>query len=348
MINYLKVVKKRTYLPIQKDKYVITGAQGFLGSWIIKRLLLQKHVEIVGLDVTSKPTILNQICTKDELERIKIISTNITNFDNLLDFFNDYKPNYVLHLAGAQVPTCKERPAFGALINVVGTANIFEVARLQNSVKTIVYASSAAVCGPSTDYSQRPVNDNDFHKPRTIYGIYKQSTEGIAKMFWQDNKIPSVGIRPLVCYGVGRELGISSDPTKAIKSAILGHRMSIGFKGATVFNFAQDIADIFIRSCLAVENTPNAYACNISHCASTVENFVDYIYDLIPKSRHYITIDPRAINLPFPTKFKQNNLDLLLPNYIPNTELKCGIKKTIRLFEKLESEGRLHRNDLPK
>jgi len=298
------------------------------------------------LDVASKPTILKQICTKKELEKIDTMPINITNFDNLLDFFKNYQPNYVIHLAGAQVPTCKERPAFGALINVVGTANVFEASRLQSTVKTIVYASSAAVCGSSEDYTQIRVGDNDFHKPRTLYGVYKQTTEGIAKIFWQEHKIPSVGIRPLVCYGVGREFGISSDPTKAIKSAIIGRKMNIGFKGPTVFNFAQDIADIFIQSCIAVENVPDAYACNLSHCSSTVEDFVEYIYDLVPNSKDYISIDPKANQLPFPIKFKQDNLDLLLSNRIPKTELMNGIEQTIKLYKQLKSENHLNISDI--
>lgn len=341
MFKYFKIIKKRTFSSNKKVKYVVTGAQGFLGSWIIKRLLLQKDAEIVGLDVMSRPTIIKQICTKKELEKIDIVPVNITNFDNLLDFFKKYNPNYVIHLAGAQVPTCKDRPAFGALINVVGTANVFEASRLQNSVRTIVYASSAAVCGSSEDYNHTMIKDDDFHNPRTLYGIYKQTTEGIAKIFWQDHGISSVGIRPLVCYGVGREFGISSDPTRAIKSAIMGHKMNVGFKGPTVFNFAQDIADIFIKTSVAVEKIPNAYACNLSHCSSTVENFVEYIYDLLPKSKDYISIDPQANELPFPTKFSQNNLDLLLANEIPKTELKRGIEETIELYKRLKLENSL-------
>jgi len=96
MLGYLKITKKRTFSSSKKVKYVITGAQGFLGSWIIKRLLLQKNAKIVGLDVMSRPTIMKQICTKKELEKIDIMPVNITNFDNLLDFFKKYKPNYVL------------------------------------------------------------------------------------------------------------------------------------------------------------------------------------------------------------------------------------------------------------
>jgi nucleoside-diphosphate-sugar epimerase len=164
-------------------------------------------------------------------------------------------------------------------------------------------------------------------------------------MFWQDHRIPSSGIRPLVCYGVGREFGISSDPTKAIKSAILGRKMKIGFKGPTVFNFAQDIADIFIQCCVAVENIPNAYACNLSHCSSTVENFVECIQDLVPNSKDYISIDSQATKLPFPMKFSQDNLNLLLSK-IPKTNLLHGIEETIKMYKQLKSENCLHSDDL--
>lgn len=272
---------------------------------------------------------------------------NITDFKGLHNLFQEFQPTHVLHLAGIQVPTCKKNPPFGALINVVGTANVFEAAKLQSSIKSLVYASSAAVCGPSEDYSHLQVLDDDFHIPRTIYGVYKQSTEGIARIFWQDHSIPSAGFRPLVCYGVGREDGITSDPTKAIKSAILGRSFQFAFKGSTVFNFAKDIADIFIQTCTAIEKHPNAYRCNIAHYPGTVEEFIEIIHKLIPESKSQISISPNAFTLPFPAGFNQDNLNQLFLSNIPETSLEDGIQQTINLFLRLNKEKRLHTNDLP-
>ena len=56
-----------------------------------------------------------------------------------------------------------------------------------------MYASSAAVLGPKEDYPNPPVPDDYYHKPATIYGVYKLCNEGSARIYWQDHKIPSVG-----------------------------------------------------------------------------------------------------------------------------------------------------------
>lgn len=66
------------------------------------------------------------------------------------------------------------------MVNVVGTVNVFESAKQVGSVKSIVYASSAGVCGPPEDYRGvgKPVLDSDHHSPRTHYGFYKLCNEG--------------------------------------------------------------------------------------------------------------------------------------------------------------------------
>lgn len=80
-----------------------------------------------------------------------------------------------------------------------------------------------------------------------IDGVYKLANEGNARIYWQDHQIPSVGLRPLTVYGVGREVGMTSSPTKAIKAMLSGASYSVPFNGPTSWNYIEDIADIFIR-----------------------------------------------------------------------------------------------------
>ena len=75
------------------------------------------------------------------------------------------------------------------------------------------------------------------------------ANEGTAKYFFHEEGVPNIGFRPLTMFGVGREIGLTSDTTKAIKAAILGRYFDIGFWGPTVFNFCPDIADLFIKAC---------------------------------------------------------------------------------------------------
>ena len=79
-----------------------------------------------------------------DLERVRFITGDITDGPTVLGALKESAAQRVIHLAGLQVPTCKADPVAGALVNVVGTLNMFEAARTVG-VKGLVYASSAAV-----------------------------------------------------------------------------------------------------------------------------------------------------------------------------------------------------------
>ena len=61
--------------------------------------------------------------------------------------------------------------------------------------------------GPPEDYPAEdlPLKDDYYHKTRTLYGVFKIANEGTARLYYQEHKISSVGLRPLTCFGVGKE-----------------------------------------------------------------------------------------------------------------------------------------------
>ena len=87
----------------------------------------------------------------------------------------------------------------------------------------IVYTSSIGMfaaddADPATG---RLEADADAH-PRNHYGVYKLANEGNARVYWLEDGVASVGLRPMTVYGVGRDQGMTSGPTKAIVAAVLG------------------------------------------------------------------------------------------------------------------------------
>ncbi len=70
----------------------------------------------------------------------------------------------------------------------------------------------------------------------------------IARVYYLDHGLSSVGLRPLTVYGVGRDFGLTSDPTKAMKAAVIGRPFHIRFGGRTDFLYVVDTADAFIRA----------------------------------------------------------------------------------------------------
>src|SRR5688572_20790856 len=125
--------------------YFITGARGCIGSWIVKALI-ERGDKAVVFDRSDDSSRLRAIMGADDLARVPFFLGDITDGAAVLSALNASGAERVIHLAGLQVPTCKTDPVSGALVNVVGTLNVFEAGR-KIGIKGIVYASSAAVYG---------------------------------------------------------------------------------------------------------------------------------------------------------------------------------------------------------
>eukprot|EP01084_Bolivina_argentea_P059152 107976_1 len=343
------------------SRYLVTGAQGFFGAYIIKRLLQNNYVnsasDIIACDIRENNGIFDQILSPSDIKSLKREYFDITNIKTLQSILNRYKPNYVIHLAGLQIPTCRARPILGGTVNVIGTLTVFECVKQYNDnkndidkIKSIIYASSAGICGKKEDYLPNTyTDDTDIHIPRTHYGVFKLCNEGNARIYFQDHGIPSVGLRPLTVYGVGREVGLTSDATKAIKSAVLKRKFEMGYRGTTFFQYVEDIADVFIRCSKQCEIKPGAYSGAISGITMDCKDFLRNLFKLIPDAAKYITLKKDGIVLPFPDKLTQNTLDNLFKGQEPLriTPISDAIEKVVKQFQQLKRQNRLHSRDLP-
>src|SRR5262249_55801511 len=151
-------------------------------------------------------------------------------------------------LAGLQVPTCRADPLLGARVNVLGTLSVFEAVRqAAGQVERLVYASSAAIFGPADQYAQGSVPDDVPPSPTTHYGVFKCCNEGNARIYFQDHGLSSIGLRPWTVYGVGRDFGMTSEPTKAIKALAVGRPYHISYGGRQDLQYVDDVAQIFVR-----------------------------------------------------------------------------------------------------
>src|SRR5258707_15605341 len=129
-------------------------------------------------------------------------------------------------------------PRAASKVNVVGTVNIFEAAR-GLGIRRIAYASSIAAYGAM---------DEGHGAMHTLYGAYKYCDEQVAKVYSQDWSVHSVGIRPGVVYGVGRDQGLTSKTTAAILAAAAGKPYEVPFTGGVSWLYAGEAASAFIRA----------------------------------------------------------------------------------------------------
>ena len=318
--------------------YFITGAQGCIGSWIVKALI-ERGDEAVVFDRSDDSARLRAIMDADDLARVRFILGDITEGAAVLAALSASKADRVIHLAGLQVPTCRTDPITGALVNVLGTLNIFEAAR-QVGVKRLVYASSAAVYGMNDTHE--PLSESAQCEPSTHYGVFKRTNEGNARVYFLDHGIDSVGLRPLTVYGVNRDTGLTSDPTKAMKSAVLGRPFHIRFSGATDFQYVADTAATFISSADHMPDGANIF--NLHGETVNVDRVAKLINEQVSSSNgDLITFGGPPI--PIAAAMDDGAIRKVM-TALPLTPLDVGVRETMDRFAALRDAGKLDTSDI--
>ena len=322
-----------------KQTFLITGAHGFIGAWIVKRLLDADNSVII-FDQSADAQRLRLIMSEEEIARAEVVTGDITEDGALSPIIESRQVTNMIHLAGLQVPTCRADPRLGALVNVVGTINVFEaVRRAEGQVRNLVYASSAAVFGATAD--ERAMTERDEPQPSTHYGVFKRCNEGNARVYYLDHGVSSIGLRPLTVYGVGRDFGLTSDPTKAMKAAVVRRPFHIRFGGRTDFQYVADTADVFIRASLA--NLEGAHVFNLHGETIAIADVVAEIERAATNAGGSISYadEPLAI----PASMDDTAIRAALGS-LPATPLAEGVRATIKRFGELLNEGRLDTSDL--
>lgn len=315
--------------------YFITGAQGCIGSWIVKALT-ERGDNAVVFDRSDDSRRLRAIMDDDQVARVRFICGDITDGEAVERALADSTATRVIHLAGLQVPVCKADPVGGALVNVVGTLNVFEATR-KNRLPSVVYASSAAVYGLNDD--DTALDETAACEPSTHYGVFKRANEGNARVYFLDHQVSSIGLRPLTVYGVNRDFGLTSDPTKAMKAAVLGRPFHIRFSGATDFQYVADTAAAFIA---CADKTPEgAHVFNLHGETVTVERIAKFINDLAPQAN--VTFDGPPI--PIAAAMDDAAIRRVIGD-LPSTPLEIGVRETMERFAALRDASRLDTSDI--
>jgi nucleoside-diphosphate-sugar epimerase len=318
------------------ETYFITGAQGCIGSWIVKALI-ERGDQAIVFDRSDDSRRLRAIMDEDGVRQVRFVMGDITDGGAVLSALNESQATRVIHLAGLQVPTCKADPIAGALVNVAGTINVLEAAR-KVGINGIVYASSAAVYGMNDE--EVALDETAACEPTTHYGVFKRANEGNARVYFLDHGLNSVGLRPLTVYGVNRDTGLTSDPTKAMKSAVLGRPFHIRFGGATDFQYVADTAATFIA---CADNTPEgANVFNLHGETVTVERIANFISAEVSNGDLIAFGGPP---IPIAAAMDDSAIRRVIGD-LPSTPLETGIRETMKRFATLRDAGRLDTSDL--
>lgn len=322
-------------------RFLVTGAKGCIGSWVVKNLVEAGHRPVL-FDLDNKSHRLAMLLDQDQMKNVVFVQGDISELQDVESTVVDHGITNVIHLAGLQVPFCAADPPRGVRVNVLGTINVFEVAkRHRGQVKNVVYASSSAVFGPPEFYGSKQITASAPLYPLTHYGAFKQCNEVNARVYYNNDGISSVGLRPWAVYGVGRDQGRSSGPTKAIKAAVVKQKYTIPFTGGLDLHYVDDAAKIFIRS--AETSLTGARVYSPRGSVVQIAEFIETLKRILPQAGDLITASGGTQQVAYDIDGSDLSRDLAP---IPSTSLEKGIVETARMFEKLQSENRLDTSDL--
>ena len=320
------------------ERFLVTGALGFIGAWTV-RALVRDGVPVTTFDLGGADRRLRQIMTDEELGQVNFESGDITELGALESALDRNGISNVIHLAALQVPFCRADPPLGARVNVVGTVNVFEAVKRRarsEAMAPVVYTSSIAMFEPNdVDSSTGRLGADAAAHPTNHYGVYKLANEGNARVYWLDDGLSSVALRPLTVYGVGRDQGMTSGPTKAIIAAILGRPYTVPFRGPTLYQYAQDVAGTLIAASRSA--IQGAHAFNLPGQLADGPTFLAGIEAAVPGASDLISFQP--VDLPFPAEIDHDGIEVLGSADV--TPLAEGIRASAAIYRDLLERGLL-------
>ncbi len=295
---------------MSKETWLVTGASGCIGAWTVLNLV-RDGAEVVALDKGTANERLRLI-GGDDVKPAHAVDVDIRDLTAVERVLDDYAVTHIVHLAALQVPLCRADPPRGAEVNVAGTTNVFEAARRHGLATPIAYASSAAVYDGA----------GETFTPTTIYGVFKIANEGTARMYWQESQVASVGLRPLVVYGGGRDQGTTSYPTQAMAAAARGEPFNIPFGGTTQLQYGADAGRAFIDAARRPAQGAEVY--NMGGPEVSMAEIVAAIEAAVPGAK--ITYDD--VILPFAARLPEPWFEMGV------TPLAQGVATTVELYRR--------------
>jgi UDP-glucuronate 4-epimerase len=289
------------------ERFLVTGAHGCIGAWTVAELV-REGTDVVALDVAPGHGRAALLLGKAELERVRVVSGDVADPASVAAAMDGV--THVVHLAALQYPYCRDEHLAGARVNVLGTVCVFDAALAAGA--RLVYASSIAALADGQ-----------------LYGTWKRANEGTAAAFWAEDGFPSIGIRPALVYGVGRDRGVTASITLAMEAAARGEPFHIVHGGRSPLNHAGDVARVFIRAARAVSQRAPVY--DAGGAEYQMRDVVAAIGAAAPGVGITFEDAPFA---PTPPSFDGSALDAALGG-VEWRPLEQGVRQTVERFREL-------------
>ena len=241
-------------MTLNKKIILVTGAAGFIGSGIVKKLL-SENFEVIGIDNINE--YYNPLLKQKRIKNIEQTAQNncwrfckvcLEDSIRIDQIFEEYKPDIVINLAAqAGVRYSLENPTSYIESNIVGFLNILEGCR-NYKIEHLIYASSSSVYGGN---KITPFNEShSVDHPVSLYAATKKSNEMLAHSYSHLFQIPMTGLRFFTVYGpMGRP---DMAPMIFADAMLRGEAINVFNNGnmSRDFTYIDDVIDAIYKCCL--------------------------------------------------------------------------------------------------
>ena len=272
-------------MDLKSSRIAVIGGAGFIGSHIVDQLLAEPVREVIIVDNFVRGTRANiENALKDP--RVTLIEGSITDralMDRVLAGTDG-----LFMLAALWLYECVHEPRKALEVNVDGTWNVIEAARLAG-VKRIVYSSSASVYG---DAVTLPMTEEHPFNNRTMYGATKIAGEQFLRSQYEQHKLPYVALRYMNVYGPRMDYKGTyvSVIMKVLDRLDAGERPVVFGDGSQAYDFVH-VADVARANILSMKSDVADESFNVGTGVQTTIN--ELVGDLLAITGSSVTIDYR-------------------------------------------------------
>lgn len=232
---------------------LVTGADGFIGSWVAERLL-DEGAEVVILK-RDRPA-HSRLRIDGVEQRCSVALGDLSDHTALLRVLNEYGVETVFHLAAQAIVAVANRSPLSTFeTNVRGTYNLLEAARLAPTVTGVVVASSDKAYGEHEDL---PYREDAKLQPRFPYDTSKAAADLIARSYAETYELPVAVTRLANVYG-GGDFNFSRLVPDTVRAILAGERPVVRSDGTPErdFIYAADAVDAYLAVAAGLSDDVN-------------------------------------------------------------------------------------------
>lgn len=314
--------------------YLVTGGTGFIGARVV-RDLVNLGERVVAYDFAPSVAALEQVLDKAAItQNVELVAGDVTDYPLTVRTLKEHNVEKIIHLASLMYLDVNANPLRGIRVNIEGTANIFEAARLLG-IKKVVWESSGSVFGPPHKYTEEFIPNDAPHYPQNLYGAAKSFNENVAAYYTNRYKLDITALRLVMVYGPGQKRGRAARIIQElVGNPAIGKPGKVPAAAENILGwvYIDDAARATVMTSRVVNPPTGVYSVMGDVC--TVGEIADYVKSLIPGAEISLLPAEKARgDTIMAVKYDMKPFEAEI-GYRPQWTMEAGIKETMNAIRR--------------